>query len=69
MVSCVTFKSLSHFEITFVHGMMMCSNCIDLHAAVQRPQCHLLKRLFPVLDSLICSIDPHDWFCTNTTLF
>ena len=29
-------------------GVRMCSNSIDLHAAVQLAQCHLLKRLsFP----------------------
>ena len=34
MVSCLTFKSLSHFESIFVYGERVCSN-IDLHAAVQ----------------------------------
>ena len=43
MVSC--FKSLSHFEFTFVHGVRMHFNFIDLHAAVQHSQHHLLKRL------------------------
>ena len=45
MVSCLMFKSLSHFEFTFVCGIRVCSNVIDLHAAVQLPQHHLLKRL------------------------
>ena len=35
MVSCLTFKSLSHFEFIFVHGVRVCSNFIDLHEAVQ----------------------------------
>ena len=35
MVSCLTFKSLSHFEFIFVHGMKVCSSFIDLHAVVQ----------------------------------
>ena len=48
MVSCLIFKSLSHFQFIFVYGMKVCSNFIDLHAAVQLSQHHLLKRLsFP----------------------
>ena len=35
MVSCLTFKSLSHFEFICVHGVRGCSSFIDLHAAVQ----------------------------------
>ena len=45
MVSCLIFKSLSHFEFIFVHGVRECSNFIDLHTAVQLSQYHLLKRL------------------------
>ena len=45
MVSSLIFKSLSHFEFIFVYGMRECSNFIDLHAAVQLSQHHLLKRL------------------------
>jgi len=45
MVSCLIFKSLSHFEFIFVHGVKVCSNFIDLYAAVQFSQHHLLKRL------------------------
>ena len=33
MVSCLTFKSLSHFEFIFVHGVRVCSSLTDLHAA------------------------------------
>ena len=54
MVSCLMFKSLSHFEFIFGHGVRVCSRLdwsssfIDLHAAVQFSQHHLLKRLsFP----------------------
>ena len=48
MVSCLTFKSLSHFEISSVHSVRVCSNFVDLHAAVQVSQQYLLKRLsFP----------------------
>ena len=35
MVSCLIFKSLSHFEFIFVHSVRVYSNFIDLHAAVQ----------------------------------
>ena len=48
MVSCLIFKSLSHFEFIFVYGVRECSNFIDLHVAVQLSQHHLGKRLsFP----------------------
>ena len=45
VVACLMFKSLSHFEFIFVHGVRVCSNFIDLHSAVQLSQHHLLKRL------------------------
>ena len=45
MVSCLIFKSLSHFEFISVHGMRVCSTFIDLHAVVQVSQKYLLKRL------------------------
>ena len=35
MVSCLMFKSLSHFEFIFVYGVRVCSNFTDLHVAVQ----------------------------------
>ena len=41
MVSCLIFKSLSHFEFIFVYSVMVCSNFIDLHVAVQLFQYHL----------------------------
>ena len=34
MVSCLMFKSLSHFKFIFVHGVRMCSNLVDLNVAV-----------------------------------
>ena len=46
MVTCLIFTSLNHFEFIFVHGVRVCSNFIDLHAAVQLSQHHWLKRLF-----------------------
>ena len=45
MVSCLIFKSLSHFEFTFVHGMRVCFGFIDLHAAVQVSQKYLLNKV------------------------
>ena len=35
MVSCLVFKSLSHFEFIFVYGVRECSYFTDLHVAVQ----------------------------------
>ena len=35
MVSCLIFKSLSHFKFIFVYGVRVYSNFTDLHAAVQ----------------------------------
>ena len=34
MVSYIMFKSLSHFEFIFVHGVRMCSNLVELNVAV-----------------------------------
>ena len=45
MVSCLMFKSLSHFEFIFVYGGRVCSNFTDLHAAVQLSQHYFLKGL------------------------
>ena len=45
MMSCLSFKSLSHFELIFVYGERVCSDLIDLYLAVQLSQYHLLKRL------------------------
>ena len=46
MVSCLMLKFSSHFEFIFVCGKRMCSNFIDLRAAVQLVQHYLLKRLY-----------------------
>ena len=35
MMSCLMFKSLSHFEFIFVSGVRECSDFIDLHASVR----------------------------------
>ena len=50
IVSCLTFRSLIHFEgificLIFVYGVRESSNFITLHVSVQFSQHHLLKRL------------------------
>ena len=45
MVSCLVFKSFSHLEFIFVHGVRVCSSFIALHVAVQVSQQCLLNRL------------------------
>ena len=52
MMSCLMFKSLSHFEFIFVYGVRVCSSFIDLHEAVQFCQYHLLKTVFFPFDIL-----------------
>ena len=44
MVSCLIFKSFSHFESILVYGVWVCSGFIALQAAVQVSQQCLLKR-------------------------
>ena len=39
------FKSLSHFEFIFVHGVKIYSSFTNLHVAMQFTQHYLLKRL------------------------
>ena len=46
MVSCLIFKSLSHFEFIFMHSVGCVFYFIDLCAAVQFSQHRFLKRLF-----------------------
>ena len=53
MVSHLAFKSSSHFEFIFVHGVRVYSEFIDLHAALQLSQHQLLKRLFSPLYILV----------------
>ena len=37
-MSCLIFKSLSHSEFIFLHGVRMCSSFTDLHATLQLSQ-------------------------------
>ena len=45
IVSGLTFRSLIHFEFTFVYGVRECSSFILLQVVDQFSQHHLLKRL------------------------
>ena len=45
IVSGLTFRSLIHFEFTFVHGVRKCSSYSLLQVVDQFSQHHLLKRL------------------------
>ena len=53
MVSCLMFKSLSHFEPFFVHGVRVFSNFINLHATGQLSQHHMLKEALYILVSFV----------------
>ena len=44
-VFCLSFKSLSHFEVTFVPSARVCSVFLDLHLALQVSQHGLMKRV------------------------
>ena len=64
MVSCLIFKFLRHFEFIFVYGVREYSKFINLHAAVQLSQYHLLKRLsflncvfLPPSSNINCCVD------------
>ena len=46
MVFCLMLESLKHFEHIFVHDVRVFSSFIELQAAVQFSQHHLLKMLF-----------------------
>ena len=45
IVSGPTFRSLIHFEFTFVYGVRKCSSFILLQVVDQFSQHHMLKRL------------------------
>lgn len=45
MVSFLICKSLSHSGFTFVYPVRVCAKFIELHAALQLSQHHLLQRL------------------------
>ena len=61
IVSGHMFRSLIHFEFTFVYGVRKCSSFILLQVADQFSQHHLLKRLsflycifLPLLSKIKC---------------
>ena len=76
IVSCLTFKSLIHFELTFVYGVRECFSFILLLVAVQLSQHHLLKRLFSlsyilaslVIDSLTKTVGIYFWALYSVAL-
>ena len=45
ITSGLTFRSLAHFEFSYVYSVRKCSNFILLRVAAQFSQCHLLKGL------------------------
>ena len=45
IVSCLSFRSLIHFQCIFVYGVRKCSSFILLQVVDQISQHHLLKRL------------------------
>ena len=45
LISCLTFRSLIHFNFIFVYDVRECSNLILFHVAVQFSQHHVLKKL------------------------
>ena len=45
MLSCLIFKSLSHFELIFPYGLRKCFTFINLYVTVQLSLHRLLKRL------------------------
>ena len=71
IVSGLTFKSLTHFELIFVHGVRECSNFILLHKAMQFSQHYLLKTLsssYLLALLLSCSIDLYLFLCQYHTV-
>ena len=46
IVSCLTFRSIIHFEVIFLHGVRECSNFILLLVALKFSQHHLMKSFF-----------------------
>ena len=46
MISNLAFRSLIHFKLISIYGVIKCFNFIVLHIAIQFSLYHLLKRLF-----------------------
>ena len=69
MVSCLIFKSLSHFELIFVYGEKVYSNFTDFYVAVQLLQYLLLKRLFFLYCIVFPSLLKIYWLCKYVGLF
>ena len=70
IVFSLTFKSLIHFEFSFVYGVREFSNFILLHVAVQFSQHHLLKRLYFLHCIFFPPLSIKAWFISeNSPLF
>ena len=76
-MSGLMFKTLSHFEFIFVHGGKVSSSFVDVHAAEQFSQHHLLKRLpfspfyvltFFVKDKLMIGVWVYFWVLHSVPL-
>ena len=66
MVSCLMFKSLSHFGFIFVYGERVCSSFIDLYVVVQLSQHHCLRDcLFPIVVSCPLCQELIDYRCVG----
>ena len=62
MVLGLKFKSLTHFELTFVSGVRQASSFFLVHIDIQSSQHHLLKRLETVSDLIFLgSKNTADW--------
>ena len=61
--SCFIYKSLNHFEFSFMYGVRMCSNFTGLRGTVQCSQHHYLRGgLFSIVYScLLCQRLVHHW--------
>ena len=55
VMSCLIFKTLSHFQFAFVYGVRVYTNFINLHVTFQLSQHHLWMRL----SFLHCVFLPH----------
>ena len=61
MVSCLIFKSLSHFELIIVYGERVCADFIGLQTVVQLSKHILLKRLSFFHYIFLCPLSKIIW--------
>lgn len=53
IISCITFRSVIHYELTFVKGMMSVSRLVFLHVDVQLFNQHLLESYLAIVFPLL----------------